>query len=146
MWPHVGTLNSQYSVFSTLHSLERWLQLFFRVLLLENSPPACQQQILGVARATTRKHWCLLLLVPWENFNRQTCKNHLRTKQGHRLKKDLSIADKLQWYHVLAHWTQHIQPSPRFTQSRARSAWAGLGRILRVAWATEKHWYHWYLC
>ena len=76
-------------------------------LLLVNSK---SWALLAQPQGNTDVYCCLF---PWESFNRQTCKNHLRPKQGHRLKKDLSIADKLQWCHVLAHWTQHIQPSSK---------------------------------
>ena len=61
---------------------------------------------------TLMSTYACFILFPWENFNRQTCKNHLRPKQGRRLEKDLSVAGKLQWCHMLADWTHSTQFSP----------------------------------
>ena len=61
---------------------------------------------------TLMSTYACFILFPWESFNRQTCKNHLRPKQGRRLEKDLSVAGKLQWCHMLADWTHSTQFSP----------------------------------
>ena len=60
MWPHVGTLNSARSTFSSFDSTFTWAiaSVLLSTSFIENSLGLALHESWGVACATTEKQWC----------------------------------------------------------------------------------------
>ena len=127
MLPHVGKLNSASSAVSNFqHSFEQWVQLFHHVLSFENSHWAGLGRFLGRCLRNHRKTLVssvYLCLFSWEGFPKQTCKNHLRWKQGCKLIDQSQTVDCIAiilrqpweelapWERTPWHWSQNAAVS-----------------------------------
>ena len=151
-------------VFSVLHLsfMGTYVQLFYEVLSFENSPWAGLARILGCCLRNHRKTLMssvYLCLFSWDGFPGQTCKNHLRRKQGCGPEKawNLSVSARqancnvATCWHVelstlrLLHLSFNIHLSNRFSCSmKFFHSKRVLGLALRESWGvacatTEKH-------